>query len=91
MARPTTRSTVATTEEPVVAAPEEGDPIAPRTPYIEVAKDEKGRWHWCLWSANGRMLATNPNPYERRAECTGAVETMMKCFEKRVNILVRSN
>lgn len=31
-------------------------------PWVELAKID-GQWHWCLWSANGRALATSAQGY----------------------------
>lgn len=63
---------------------------AAKKPYFEVAKDAKGTWHWCLWSANGRMLATNAVQYERRNDCTKAIQSMLDALKEKVNVLVRS-
>lgn len=49
-----------------------------RQPYIEIDKDERGEWHWCLFSGNGRPMAANVTPFKRRNDCQKAIETMLE-------------
>ena len=46
-------------------------------PIIELAKDAKGEWHWMLWSINGQPMATNVEPYKRRANATDAINAIV--------------
>lgn len=49
-------------------------------PWVEVAQDEEGKWHWCLWSSNGRQLATNIVPYERQKDAVQAYKNAAEAF-----------
>lgn len=50
-----------------------GHPAPLRKPFFEVAQDDQGQWHWCLWSSNGRQLAVNANSFPRRSDCTNSI------------------
>ena len=49
-----------------------------RTAYFEVAQDEEGRWHWCLWSGNGRIMARDPEGYAQKKHSVEAIKTLVK-------------
>jgi uncharacterized protein YegP (UPF0339 family) len=38
--------------------------------------DQNERWHWCLWTANGRPAARSGMAYERKKDCTAAVRAL---------------
>jgi uncharacterized protein YegP (UPF0339 family) len=54
-------------------------PSGPK-PLIEMAEDAHGNWHWCLWSANGRALATNADPFTRRNDCEQSITAVKKAI-----------
>jgi uncharacterized protein YegP (UPF0339 family) len=45
-------------------------------PYVEIAQDEDGKWHWQLWSGNGRAIARNSLPYESKKHVLQALATI---------------
>jgi len=45
-----------------------------RSYYFEVAEDENEKWHWALWSPNGRLMAVSAIPFDRRHDCTTSIE-----------------
>lgn len=47
-------------------------------PWFEIAQDAEGRWHWCLWSPNGRPLAISATLYERDKDCVTAAKSLAK-------------
>lgn len=55
-----------------------GQPTVKNTAFFEVAVDEEGKWHWVLWSGNGRMVARNPAEYERRKDVVQAIRNLVK-------------
>lgn len=49
----------------------------PNEPFYELAQDPGGRgWVWCLWSGNGRMLASSPEPYPAKKHAMQAIRTL---------------
>lgn len=60
-----------------IGATKTGQTVQERTAYFEIGKDQEG-WHWVLWSGNGRVLARNPQPYERRKDVLQAVKNLAK-------------
>lgn len=53
----------------------------PRHPWFEIAKDEEGKWHWCLWSGNGRQMAHSAIPYDTRKNAIEAIRLMVAAGE----------
>ena len=49
---------------------------AARTAWIEIAMDPQGKWHWLLWSGNGRPVARNPVEYEKRKDAIQAAKSV---------------
>lgn len=76
-----TPETVQTGQNPDVKPPETESPTETRRPFIEAAKDAAGQWHWVLWSGNGRAMAINATPYQKRHDCTKAI-TLVKAAMK---------
>jgi uncharacterized protein YegP (UPF0339 family) len=60
-----------------------------KTPYMEVAKDALGKWHWVLWSGSGRQLATNAAPYKTRHDAIKAIKITVATFAA-VNSIVQA-
>jgi len=40
---------------------------------FELVADEDGDWHWMLFARNGRPVATNVEPYERRNDAERSI------------------
>jgi uncharacterized protein YegP (UPF0339 family) len=59
-----------------------------RPPYFEVAQGQDGKWHWMLWSGNGRQLAMNVFSYERQNDCTSAIKTINEAMKKGLKIVI---
>lgn len=59
---------------------EEEEELPTRTPYIELAMDEEGEWHWCLWATNGRPMAVSLNPFKRRNDAHKNVNSVIELF-----------
>lgn len=53
----------------------------PRDPWFEVSQDDGGKWHWCLWSGNGRQMAHSAVPYDRRKNAIEAIRLMVAACE----------
>ena len=49
-----------------------------RLPWIEIAEDGEGRFHWCLWAANGRPVCMSAVIYEREKDCVTAAKSLAK-------------
>ena len=49
-----------------------------KRPMIEIAEDEKGHWHWQLWSSNGRPMARNTQVYLRKKDILQAIRNIVK-------------
>lgn len=59
-------------------------------PYIQIAQDEAGKWHWVLWSGNGRGMATNTRPYGSQADCNKAVHILFEMLRSgKVPVLIQ--
>lgn len=58
--------------------------------FFEVAKDSAGRWHWVLWSTNGRPLATSAivNGYDQQSTCTTAIEAVKAAIGGETKVVV---
>jgi uncharacterized protein YegP (UPF0339 family) len=86
---PSPPPTVQNVQTPQEVSPAADDDNAPkRAAYIEMAQDEAGDWHWCLWSANGRAIAANVQPFKRRNDCQKNVETALELFrDQRLRIV----
>lgn len=77
-----------TEQTPPTAKTEEGESATQKTvqivqeqkrpPWIEVAQDADGGWHWCLWSGNGRMMAQNAEVYQTKKHAVSAAKTLCK-------------
>ena len=61
---------------------ERSEPPPKRAPYIEMAEDESGWWHWCLWSANGRAICIGNSSFKRRNDCMQSVENALEILRK---------
>lgn len=48
-----------------------------RKVVFEIAQDENMKWHWQLWSANGRAMGTNAVPYDRRKDVLAAIKNII--------------
>lgn len=59
------------------------------TAYFEVATDEDGTFHWCLWSANGRMMARNAASYERQKDVVQAIRNLQRLIPS-VQLIVKT-
>lgn len=56
-------------QQPASPVPKPAKPASKRgerDPFVELAQDEKGLWHWCLWTKNGRAIAMNTSGFERQ-------------------------
>lgn len=62
------------TVQPASAA-QSGDPRFGES-WFEIAEDQQGRWHWCLWTTNGRPMARSGVAYERRKDVIAAVKLL---------------
>lgn len=60
------------------------------TPFFEISEDGGGDFHWCLWSGNGRQLATNPIPYARQKDALQAIKSLSGVAAK-ATIVVKSH
>lgn len=60
-----TPETVQTVQEPTDETVGPFKEVNSKRGRVELAKDEDGQWHWCLWSSNGNQLAINAIPYPR--------------------------
>lgn len=58
------------------------------TPFIELACDSQGKWHWVLWSANGRQVARNAVEYDRKKDAIQALKAIKEVVPK-VKIVVQ--
>lgn len=56
------------------------EPPSTRTPYVEIAPDDEGEYHWCLWSGNGRAIACGVTGFKRRNDCQKAANTAIELF-----------
>lgn len=63
---------------------------ATNTAFFEITEDGEGKWHWCLWSGNGRAMARNPGEYERRKDVIQAVRNLRKLVPT-VKLVVQSS
>lgn len=52
--------------------------VQEREPWFELAADAEGKWHWCLWSGNGRQMARNAMKYNRQNDAMMAVLAFVK-------------
>lgn len=59
--------------------PQTGQTVqTPRTAYFEIAEDQDGAWHWCLWGGNGRCMARNAVAYSRKKDAVQAIKILLK-------------
>lgn len=83
LASPTVPNVQTPTEEVDVE-----DKAPSRAAHIEMAQDDSGEWHWCLWSANGRALCASMQTFPRRHDCQKNVETTLGLMrDKRLKIV----
>jgi len=54
-----------------------GLPDRPGTIWVEVARDNNGRWHWVLWSKNGRQMCRSVIDYQDREDVKRAVQATL--------------
>ena len=59
-----------------------GQTVQERETWFEVAQDKEGKWHWVLWSANGRQMARNAMQYNRQSDVTIAIKAFVKSIAK---------
>lgn len=59
------------------------DGLMKRKPWFEIVADQ-GKWHWCLWSGNGRQMAINCTPYRNVSECKNAIEAFVASLNGKV-------
>jgi len=60
-----------------------------KEPYFELSQDKKTEaWNWILWAANGRPMATNAVPYDRRNDATEAIETLRGNIAKATKVVI---
>lgn len=65
--------------------------IGERKPSIELAADDGGEWHWILWSANGRPIASNPIGYHSQNDCISAIRGFLKMVKgSELNVFVKN-
>lgn len=62
--------------------------VISRESYFEVAEDEDHKWHWVLWSSNGRPMALNAIAYERRNDATNAISAFKMAVTPNTKIVV---
>lgn len=48
--------------------------VIANAPFVELAIDERGHWHWQAWSSNGRAMAQSGSGYERKKDAVQAVK-----------------
>ena len=63
-----------------------------KKPFFEIAsltENDVTTWHWCLWSANGRKMATNAEFYDSKKAVVAGIKNMLKmCGE--VKLIVQA-
>jgi len=63
-----------------------------KQPYVEIATDEEGQWHWLLWAGNGQPVALCAFSYATRHECLHSVRLAYEQFlTKPQVVLVHTN
>ncbi len=80
-------------EDTLAEAGEDGtaaEPSGPggKKPYIEIGQDTRGKWHWVLWAGNGRPMAINAIPYNRRNDVTTVLEKVRETFGQTLKIII---
>lgn len=63
-------------------------PTVTRPAYFEVAKDGQGKWHWTLWSGNGRQMAICVMGYDQRSDCTDAIKTVKNAVAAATRVVI---
>lgn len=61
-----------------------------REPYIELAQDDEGKWNWCLWSGNGRIIAMNGDNYNDKKGAQAAIRVLKDLLSKPLKMVARS-
>ena len=74
--------------EETVQTVQEEQTRSQREPYFEMAKDADGQWAWCLWSGNGRMMATSAITYTQANDCKSAIQTINGKLGGKLKIVV---
>jgi uncharacterized protein YegP (UPF0339 family) len=47
-------------------------------PFYEVVQDESNKWHWRLWSANGRAICQSVDGFGKRKACIEGIRNHKK-------------
>jgi len=59
-------------------------------PFLEVGIDSEGKWHWVLWSGNGRQVATNVSEYDRKKDAVNGARAVIALL-KNVKMIAQSH
>ena len=59
--------------------------------WFEIAMDFKKKWHWCLWSANGRPVAYSATPFARPYEARTAIANILASLHNGVPVIVTTD
>lgn len=79
-----------TPNEPLPQTGQTGHAKETRIPYFEIAEDADGKFHWTLWSGNGRQLAVNATKYDRRKDAVAAIRAMVAAAGQ-ANVIAKSH
>lgn len=55
-------------------------------PFYEMVQDESGKWHWRLWSANGRAICESVDGFGKRKAAIEGVKNHRKVTLEAVDI-----
>ena len=60
-------------------------------PFVEMAQGADGKWHWALWSSQGRIIAINGNDagFRDQHDAHVAIKSVMEAFAKSPRIAAR--
>lgn len=58
-----------------------------RDPWYEIAEDGNGRYHWALWTPNGRVVARSGVAYERKKDAVAAARALAAQAAKATQIV----
>jgi uncharacterized protein YegP (UPF0339 family) len=58
-----------------------------RDPWYEIAEDADGRFHWALWTVNGRVVARSGIAYERKKDAVAAAKLLASQAAKAARII----
>lgn len=53
-----------------------------KKPYVEVAQDAEGLWHWQLYAGNGAPLCKNATAYKTKKHAVQSIRACPGVWEK---------